>query len=312
MKIGVISDIHSNVIAFRACTGRLEAEGCDEYFFLGDFVSDTPYARETLDYLYDFAENHVCTLLRGNREEYMLAQRTAVETGAADQIWRYNSASGNLLYTYELLTDKDLDFFGKLPIFFEYKKTGYPEIWCCHGSPDNTRELLQFGSGRTKRWLGTISCDYLLCAHTHIPGEYIYRGKHCFNPGCTGIAIGDAGYAQCMILQDEESEEGKIWKPEFLRVPYDHHKVVRDIFSCGLLEKAPWFINSNIQILLTGTDHSAEMVALASRLSVEAGQDNRWPLIDETFFEAAADRLGIPDYRGRCVPDSFSVLPGRS
>ena len=38
MKIGVISDIHSNIVAFRACVDYLEEEGCDEYFLLGDYV----------------------------------------------------------------------------------------------------------------------------------------------------------------------------------------------------------------------------------------------------------------------------------
>ena len=75
MKIGVISDIHSNIVAFRACVDYLEEEGCDEYFLLGDYVSDTPYTRETLDFLYTFIQTHTCYLLRGNREEYMLAQR---------------------------------------------------------------------------------------------------------------------------------------------------------------------------------------------------------------------------------------------
>ena len=46
MKIGVMSDIHSNVVAFEACAEYLENEGCDEYLFLGDYVSDTPYARK--------------------------------------------------------------------------------------------------------------------------------------------------------------------------------------------------------------------------------------------------------------------------
>ena len=62
MKIGVISDIHSNIIAFNECVKYLEKEGCDEYLFLGDYVSDTPYARETLDYLYEFMNSHTCLL----------------------------------------------------------------------------------------------------------------------------------------------------------------------------------------------------------------------------------------------------------
>ena len=297
MKIGVISDIHSNVIAFKECIRYLEHEECDEYLFLGDYVSDTPYTRETMDLLYSFTGSHKCRLLRGNREEYMLSQRDALRKGAEDQKWIYNSASGNLLYTYELLTDKDLDFFESLPISFDYECPGFPAIKCSHGSPDNTRQLIQLGSSEAKEWLERIPQKYMICAHTHHPGEFSYSGKHYFNPGCVGIAIDDAGFAECMILRDEIVNGEVIWKPEFLRIPYDNQKVVDDIKTSGLMDKAHWFINSNIQILLTGTDNAAAMVELASQLSSEAGETAVWPHIDEKYFALAAEKLGIPDYK---------------
>lgn len=93
MKIGIISDIHSNIYAFKACTEFMEKQNCDEYLFLGDYISDTPYTRETMDYLYEFIENHTCYLLRGNREEYMLAQKEAREKNSTEQMWISNSAS---------------------------------------------------------------------------------------------------------------------------------------------------------------------------------------------------------------------------
>ncbi len=297
MKIGVISDIHSNIIAFRAVTDYLEKAGCDEYLFLGDYVSDTPYARETMDHLYEFRASHTCRFLRGNREEYMLVQRKALRDGDKERIWIYNSASGNLKYTYELLTEEDLDFFESLPIYFDYEKEGMPTIRCCHGSPESSRELIQLGSDRARKWLDHISGEYLLCAHTHFPGEYIYGEKHYFNSGCVGISIGDAGFAQCMILFSANEDGRNVWKPEFLRIPYDNKKVVEAMFTSGLIDKAPWFINSNIQILLTGEDNSAAMVELAAHLSEEAGAESVWPHIDEKYFEAAAKKLGIPDYR---------------
>ena len=301
MKTGVISDIHSNIIAFKECTGYLEKEGCDEYLFLGDYISDTPYTRETLDYLYDFIKSHKCTLLRGNREEYMLSQHKVREEGPDDQIWIYNSASGNLLYTYELLSEEDFEFFKKLPNTFTYTVPDHPSIRCCHGSPVSSRELIQLDSDRARFWLDEIDESYLLCAHTHFPGEYIHHGKHYFNSGCVGISIGDPGYAQCMILHDVPEGDKYSWKPEFLRIPYDNQKVVRDIISCGLLEKAHWFINSNIQILLTGIDNSADMVELAVRLSKEAGEKEVWPHIKEKYFEEAAKELGVPDYSNEKV-----------
>lgn len=201
MKIGIISDIHSNIYAFKACTEYLEKQGCDEYIFLGDYISDTPYARETLDYLYEFVKMYTCHLLRGNREEYMLAQKEAREKNSTDQMWISNSASGNLLYTYEQLVDKDFDFFQKLPITFVYEKKGYPAITCCHGSPANSRELLQLNEDPVKHWLEKIDTDYMICAHTHYPGEMTYKNKYYFNAGSVGISIDDAGICTVHIVR---------------------------------------------------------------------------------------------------------------
>lgn len=297
MRIGVISDIHSNILAFRAATEYLEGQNCEEYLLLGDYVSDTPCTRETMDFLYDFINNHTCHLLRGNREEYMLKQRKAIEEQDRKQIWLQNSASGNLLFTYEQLTEQDLDFFDSLPICFCYEKEGYPAITCCHGSPGNVGELVQLYEEKAKEWLLKINTDYMICAHTHFPGELSFQGKHYFNAGCVGISIHDSGFAQCMILESEVQEGKVCWIPRFLKVPYDNRQVVKDIFATGMINAAPWFMNSNIQTLLTGEDHAAEMVNLAKQLAKQAGSGEEWPLMSDIWFERAAEQLGIPDYR---------------
>lgn len=297
MKIGIISDIHSNIVALKACIEYMESISCDEYLFLGDYVSDTPYTRETMDYLYDFMTKASCQFLRGNREEYMLNQRDVIANNREKERWLWNSASGNLLFAYEQLHEEDFIFFQNLPITFQYKKANYPAITCCHGSPESTRELLSFDSDNTKTWLDKLDAEYLISAHTHFPGEMKYNEKQYFNSGCVGIAIGDCGFAQCMILEDV-IENGRIkWKPTFLKIPYDNKKVVEDIRKSGLLNKAPWFINSNIQILLTGIDNSSDMVNAASNKAKETDKAAAWPRIEEKYFEEAAKELGVPDYR---------------
>lgn len=297
MKVGVISDIHSNILAFRACIEYMEKQGCDEYLFLGDYVSDTPYTRETMDLLYDFIEEHTCHLLRGNREEYMLSQHEVQKNGPEEQKWLYNSASGNLLYTYERLQEKDFLFFKSLPISFVYEKEGYPAITCCHGSPVNARELLELDEEAVHKWLAKIPTEYLLCAHTHFPGARIYEGKHYFNSGCVGISIHDAGYAQCMILHSAQEGEAVTWEPEFLRIPYDNHRVAEEIVTKGLLAAGKWFANSNIMNLLTGIDRTSTLVKLAEKMAAEAGEKTQWPHIEEKYFAMAAKKLQIPDYR---------------
>lgn len=297
MRIGVISDIHSNYVAFKECVKYLENLNCDEYFLLGDYISDTSYTRETMEYLYSFINSHECHILRGNREEYMLSQRRIRKEGREEEFWIPNSCSGNLLYTYERLSNEDFDFFESLPKTFIYEKEGLPSITCAHGSPDNTRELLQLYGDNTREWLMKIDTEYMLCAHTHFPGEIEYRNRHYFNTGCVGIAINDYGFAQCMTLDLIEKSGVKCWYPTFLKIPYDKDMVVEDLFKSGLSDMAPWFINSNVQILLTGTDNSAALVEKAVELSSLAKENKKWPHIDEQYFEMAAELLGIPDYR---------------
>lgn len=296
MKIGVISDIHSNIVALREVIATLEKSGCEEYFLLGDFISDTPYTRETMNCLYDFIENNTCYSLKGNREEYMLAQKRAVSENHMEDLWRENSASGNLLFTYRQLTEEDFCFFESLPTSFVYQKDGYPGITCGHGSPDNCRELLQLDGDNTRKWLEKIDTDYLICAHTHYPGSVSENGKYYFNPGCVGIAIDSIGYAQCMIIESVMHNGKMIWQPIFLNVPYDYRKVVCDIKNSGLLAMGRWYVNSNIKTFVEGIDVSAEMVELAVKLSMEDGEKSKWPNIEEKYFQVAAKEYGIKDY----------------
>lgn len=299
-QVGVIADIHSNFTAFRTAVEYMTGRGITEFLLLGDFVSDTTDTVETMQYIYELRDRFKVRLLRGNREEYFIGQRKVKRGEAEGPEWIFNSASGNLLYTYELLTDRDIDFFESLPIAFTYESAGYPSITCCHGSPASDRELLQTDGDNTREWLRRIDTDYLLAAHTHNQGELFFEGKHYFNTGATGIAIGAPGLAQCLILHgsDETEPGGPAWKAEFLNLPYDAEYVIDAIYKRGLMEKGKWFISNNIYILKTGRDFTPELVNTARDLQEKAtGETAQWPFIEEQYFAKAADMLGIPDYR---------------
>lgn len=53
MKAAVLSDIHSNYHAFRACFQDAQMHGVDGFIFLGDYVSDLAEPEKTLDLLYE-------------------------------------------------------------------------------------------------------------------------------------------------------------------------------------------------------------------------------------------------------------------
>lgn len=292
--IGVLADIHSNVQAFRSTVERMISEGCQEFLLLGDFVSDTAGTRETLDFLYELIGRYPCHILRGNREEYFLNYRQSKEGKESGVTWLSNSASGNLLYTYRKLTERDLAFFRNLPITFRFEKAGYPAITCCHGSPDRVNELLEFDSPRTSEVLSAIDTELLICGHTHRQGMLRKDGKTYLNTGACGLAIGDPGYAHGFLLRGENGS----WIPEPIRVPYDVGETVSDLFRSGLFDMAPWFMNNNIHTLLFGIDVTPEFVKLANAYEERlSGTKPVWPELSEEAFALAAKELHIPDYR---------------
>ena len=299
-QIGVIADIHSNYTAFKTAVDYMEARGITEYFLLGAFVSDTTDTVETMNFIYELMEKYSVKILRGNREEYIISQRNVLRGKSDEPKWIYNSASGSLLYTYNLLTDKDIDFFEALPITFTYECEGYPSIVCSHGSPNSSRELMQLDGDNTRQWLEKIDADYMIAAHTHYQGEMHHNGKHYFNTGSLGIAIDAPGLAQCFILHgsDGTEPEGPCWTAEFLNIPFDVGYVIEACYDKDLMEKGKWFINNNVHILKTGADVTPQLVNTAMELQHEAtGQPVQWPFIDEEYFAEAAKILGIPDYR---------------
>ena len=68
MKIAVISDIHSNLLAFNFALENAEKEKVDSFLFLGDYITDGENGNEILNIIKE-KSNYV---ILGNREKYIL------------------------------------------------------------------------------------------------------------------------------------------------------------------------------------------------------------------------------------------------
>ncbi len=53
-------------------------------------------------------------------------------------------------------------------------------------------------------------------------------------------------------------------------------------------------MNSNMQILLIGTDYLSQLVELANKLAREVGEQDS---ANEKYWEDAAQQLDVPDYK---------------
>ncbi|WP_051594057.1 metallophosphoesterase family protein [Butyrivibrio sp. AE3003] len=172
MDIAVFADIHGNHSALQACIDYTMERGITNFILLGDYVSDCPYPQKTMELIYVLKQYFNTCIIRGNREEYLLNYKKRGGEG-----WKAGSSSGSLLYTYNNLTEKDFDFFASLQNQGIYEMPGMPKFQYCHGSPENTSEVLIREKRNTKRILAHMNTSLLLHGHVHIQDAYVYRGK---------------------------------------------------------------------------------------------------------------------------------------
>ena len=69
MKIGIITDVHNNVIALNSMLAVFEEEGCDEIICCGDIIGIGPFPEETVQRIKSLP-NIRCVL--GNHEKYLI------------------------------------------------------------------------------------------------------------------------------------------------------------------------------------------------------------------------------------------------
>ena len=66
-RIVVISDIHSNYVAFESAIKAIEKINPYGIIFLGNYVTDFPNTQKTMELIYMCRSKYNCWFIRGNR-----------------------------------------------------------------------------------------------------------------------------------------------------------------------------------------------------------------------------------------------------
>lgn len=243
MTVAVLSDIHSNYYAFKACYEDAVKCAAEMFLFLGDYVSDLSEPQKTMDLVYEIQSKYPTVCLRGNREAYMLDR----EVGKSSFI--RGSKSGSLLFTYEHLRKKDLDFFRTLKISDTIEIEGV-QIEIAHAAMDNDRFYFDNSDGHTADIFPQMKCSYLLTGHSH--KQYIQRnaGKTIINPGSVGIPQGGTQHPKYALL---DIANGNI-SCQLREVPYDMEDAIRSQFSSGLVGCANYWAIGILYDIITGEE----------------------------------------------------------
>ena len=273
MRIAVLSDIHANYYAFKACYEDAIKCGAEMFIFLGDYVSDLSEPQKTMDLLYEIQSKYPTVCLRGNREGYMLD----CESGSSR--FARGSKSGSLLFTYEHLRKKDLDFIQELKISGTVEIEGV-RIEIAHAAMDNDRYYFDSNDGHTDDIFPQMKCDYLLTGHSH--KQYIKQnaGKTIINPGSVGIPQGGTKNPKYALL---DIVNGNI-SCQFREVPYDMTVAIRSQFASGLVDYANYWAIGVLYDIITGD----EWVLKLLRRVKETGD-----FFNEEAWRSAAMELGM-------------------
>jgi predicted phosphodiesterase len=229
VKIGIVSDIHSNLPALEAV---LEAMGpVDGIWCLGDFVGYGPWPNECIDLLRE--RNAIA--IAGNHD---LAVIGVISTDYFNQ-----HAAMAAHWTGQHLTEESWDYLTSLDT-----KTVVHGVTLAHGSPrDPVWEYLLSAAGAEESFL-TLTTPLCLVGHSHVPclfvqpdgdragGAYmepnssytLANERYIANPGSVGQPR-DRDPRAAYLMYD--SEERRL---NWGRVPYDIPRVQARMHEVGL------------------------------------------------------------------------------
>ena len=222
MVLGVISDVHANVIALEAVLTELKEKGADTVLCLGDLVGYGPSPNETIDLIR--TEGVMCTLgAADERIAFDFARQKMPRAGVADE---------TLEWTRTVIEPRHVEFLRNLPVQ-QRVSTPVGRLRFFHGSPETPSERLSLNQDpiRLAQLLERNRCKILACGGSHVPYFRKLPSGWAINPGSVGLSLNGEPGADYALFRISDAGEVKV---EMDKVEYDFAAVAFDIIAWGL------------------------------------------------------------------------------
>ncbi|HMK47468.1 MAG TPA: metallophosphoesterase family protein [Methanocella sp.] len=209
MKIGLISDVHANIVALQAVLEDMK--GVESILCAGDIVGYNPFPNETVELMME----HRVRSVKGNYDN-------AVVTG--DTQWFNAVATQTIRWTAEQLSRESLRYLEILPDHIDLSG-----LMIHHGSPNRIEEFVfENDDERLCHIFDPFDSHVIVFGHTHIPMSRVCGKKTILNPGSVGQPRDGDPRASYGIWDTEISQF------TLRRVSYDIKKVQDRISEAGL------------------------------------------------------------------------------
>jgi len=236
MRLGIISDIHSNIEALTTVLRWMDTQQIDEVICLGDIVGYGP------------DPNPCCKLIRENCSVSLMGNHDAAVIGVMDIEYYYDAAREAIYWTRQQLSDVNFQWLYSLPYTHIRENAGF-----YHAAPHkpynwhyvvHVTEAMKHNEAPLYDRLKTWS----FLGHSHLTKQFAINGKRAKDVTDRAlqakpdrkylINVGSVGQPRdrdprlCFGVYDSESETF-----EHIRLEYDIASTAQKIVSAGLAEK---------------------------------------------------------------------------
>lgn len=226
MKIGIISDVHSNIDALKKVFKRFNDEKVDKVICIGDVIGIGSYPEECIQFLMN-NKNMLLSFVRGNHENYLLngikrknhtekEAKPMTDEQIATHIWNHSRLDKEEREFIKTLKNKDcIEIEGKIVVIEHYQM-------------DEKNKFKRFIKNPTCKEIKELfeekNADIYLFGHTHQIYYLENNGKYYINPGSLGCPINSNGaHAGILEINNEKIEYKQ------LEIEYNIEKVINDI-----------------------------------------------------------------------------------
>jgi|BioPla2DNA2_1021312.scaffolds.fasta_scaffold34182_2 putative phosphoesterase len=255
MRIALISDIHSNYIAFKAVLDDLKRRNLDEVFFLGDYAFGGSGSAETVDALMSFSDLP-CIIIKGNKEDY-------IEPIENNETWIFPEMHA----IYNELGKERIDWLKNLPSEVIVNREG-KMIRLCHNPSklkmfvvvDRLHRRNNYPNSESLRQLSmTMTEDICIFGHYHLFMNETINDKIFICASSVGLPFNGDSRAQYVIM-DITSHNLSF---ELCYTGYDHLALIKDFELKNYFEKYNvWSLNTAISMIFAknyiGTQHKGD------------------------------------------------------
>ncbi len=225
MKIGIISDLHSNPDAFEAVLAEFDRRQVEKLLFLGDVIGLGAHPEECTQLLMQ-QRSRLLGAVRGNHENYLINGLPEHNHNDPNREIIPQETIDLFKWNHTQLSKESHDWLVDLPISQTVETDG-AKIFITHYPADTNEHYRDFfykpNASECEHIFEGYDADVYFYGHTHIYNE-VKGGKFYANPGSVGCPI-ETDSASAGIL---DLSNGEI-NYERIDVNYDIDKAIADM-----------------------------------------------------------------------------------